>query len=202
MRLKLKKINWSQGSISWSFFAPYALAPNFCASNKLLKSRAQGPKVEHRGVKMFMKSTPVDHKCYLSNIFWLHVKWSRLNKWILNIQKFGLFDGILFFNIWIPTFKKSRFNRIPVQYWAFNFSWVGLETTTQTTTWCQFHKAKPPNFVLQNAKIFIAFSLFNFIKPLMPKFSQHNAKKWRHFQSSISKQEFGFKNAKMGNKNA
>ena len=33
-----------------------------------------------------------------------------------------------------------------------------------------------PKFVLQNAKIFVAFSLFNFIKALTPKFSQHQPK--------------------------
>ena len=41
----------------------------------------------------------------------------------------------------------------------------------------QFHKAQTTKFVLQNTKIFVAVSLFNFIKALMPKFSQHNAKK-------------------------
>ena len=41
----------------------------------------------------------------------------------------------------------------------------------------QFHKTQTPKFVLQNAKIFLAFSLFNFIKAVMPKFPQHNAKK-------------------------
>ena len=41
----------------------------------------------------------------------------------------------------------------------------------------RFHKAKTPKFVLQNAKIFVAFSLFNFIKALTPKLSQQNAKK-------------------------
>ena len=42
-------------------FMPYAelsrLAPNFCASKKLLKSWAQGAKVWRRGAKPFMKST-------------------------------------------------------------------------------------------------------------------------------------------------
>ena len=41
----------------------------------------------------------------------------------------------------------------------------------------RFHKAKMPKFVLQNTKILKAFSMFNFIKALTPKFSQHNAKK-------------------------
>ena len=41
----------------------------------------------------------------------------------------------------------------------------------------QLNKAKMPKFVLQNAKIFMAFSMFNFIKALTPKFSQHIAKK-------------------------
>ena len=33
----------------------------------------------------------------------------------------------------------------------------------------RFHKAKMPKFVLQNAKIFKAFSMFNFIKTLTPE---------------------------------
>ena len=41
----------------------------------------------------------------------------------------------------------------------------------------QFQKAKTLKFVLQNVKIFMAFSLFNFIKALTPKFLKHNAKK-------------------------
>ena len=41
--------------------------------------------------------------------------------------------------------------------------------------WGRFHKTKTPKFVLQNSKMFKAFSLFNFIKASMPKFSQHNA---------------------------
>ena len=41
----------------------------------------------------------------------------------------------------------------------------------------QFHKAQMPKFVLQNAKIFVAFLLYNFIKALTPKFLRHNAKK-------------------------
>ena len=56
-----------------------------------------------------------------------------------------------------------------------------------------------PKFELKNSKILMGFSLFNFIKALMPKFSQQNDKKLWHFQSLISKQEFGYKNAKMGN---
>ena len=43
-------------------FAPCAhllrLAPNFCASKKLLKSWVQGAKVGRRGAKLFIKSTP------------------------------------------------------------------------------------------------------------------------------------------------
>ena len=41
----------------------------------------------------------------------------------------------------------------------------------------QFHKAKSPKFVLTNAKTFKAFSMFNFINALTPKFSQHITKK-------------------------
>ena len=55
----------------------------------------------------------------------------------------------------------------------------------QITNLGQFHKAETPKFVLQNANIFMAFSLFNFIKALTPKFSQDNAKKWWRYQSSI-----------------
>ena len=40
----------------------------------------------------------------------------------------------------------------------------------------QFHKAKRPKFLFQNAKIFMAFSMFNFIKALTPKFSKNIAK--------------------------
>ena len=39
-------------------------------------------------------------------------------------------------------------------------------------------------------------------KALKPKLSQHNIKKWWHFQSSILKYKFAFKNARMGNLNA
>ena len=46
----------------------------------------------------------------------------------------------------------------------------------------QFHKAQTPKFVIQNAKIFKAFTMFNFIKALMPKFSQHNDKNDGVFQ--------------------
>ena len=58
-------------------------------------------------------------------------------------------------------------------------------------TWGQFHKAKTTKFVLQNAEIYMAFSMFNFIKALMPKFSQHIAKKRWRFKSSISLNKFG-----------
>ena len=44
------------------------------------------------------------------------------------------------------------------------------------SSWGRFHKAKTPKCVLQNAKIFKAFSMFNFITALTPKFSQHTAK--------------------------
>ena len=50
----------------------------------------------------------------------------------------------------------------------------------------QFHKTNMPKFVIQNAKIFMAFSMFNFIKAFTPKFSQHIAKKWWCFNSWIS----------------
>ena len=50
----------------------------------------------------------------------------------------------------------------------------------------RFYKAKMPKFVFWNAKIFRAFSMFNFIKALTPKFSQNNTKQWWLFQISIS----------------
>ena len=43
-----------------------------------------------------------------------------------------------------------------------------------------------PKLVLQNAKIFKVFSMFNFIKALTPKFSQNNPKKWPWGPSSLS----------------
>ena len=36
--------------------------------------------------------------------------------------------------------------------------------------WGRFHKTQMPKFVLQNAKIFMVFSLFNFMKALTPNY--------------------------------
>ena len=56
-----------------------------------------------------------------------------------------------------------------------------------------FLKTKMPNLVLQNAKIFMVFSLFNIIKALMPKFSQHNAKKDGVFKVQFHNKNLAFK---------
>ena len=53
---------------------------------------------------------------------------------------------------------------------------AGYKIKENNVTRGQFYKTKLPKFVLQNAKIFLAFSMFNFIKALTPKFLRHNAK--------------------------
>ena len=45
-----------------------------------------------------------------------------------------------------------------------------------------FIKSKHQNLFSKCINIlFMVFSMFNFIKSLIPKFSQHNAKKWKRF---------------------
>ena len=63
-----------------------------------------------------------------------------------------------------------------------------------------FLKTKMPNLVLQNAKIFMVFSLFNIIKALMPKFSQHNAKKDGVFKVQFHNKNLAFKMPKWATK--
>ena len=55
---------------------------------------------------------------------------------------------------------------------------------------------KTPKFVIENAKIFKAFSMFNFIKALTPKFSQHNAKNDGIFKVQFHNTNLALKNPK------
>ena len=66
---------------------------------------------------------------------------------------------------------------------------VGVKAFMKLTPRVNFIKPKCQKLCYKNTKIFMAFSLFNFIKALMPKFSPHYAK-----NDAIFKVQFNYRN--------
>ena len=89
-------------------FTPYAelprLAPNFCASKKLLQSWAQGAKVGRRSPKPYMKSTPgllISENIQLTDFIIVRKWWSEYQMFSLVIQ---ILSKNWYKSIWIHKF--------------------------------------------------------------------------------------------------